>query len=132
MEQRWASRDLPVFELVPHSFDEQANVLYMNIGSPAVSSLTFWDVYKQLLSAFRALPATLLLDEAVSAATACVEEEEVSLLPGLHDLRYGDDEIGDLGYVYYGGLSQPPALPSSTDSDEEVIQDLREYVDFSD
>lgn len=133
MEQRWAPRDLPVFELVPRSFNEQANVLYMNIGSPAVSSSTFWDVYKQLLSAFRALPASPLLDEAVSAAAACVEEEEVPLLPGLRDLRHGDDGIGDLGYVYYGGLSQPPNLPSSTDSDEEeVTQDLREYVDFSD
>jgi len=134
MEQRWAPRDLPVFQLVPHAFDEQANFLYSNIGCPAVSSSTFWDVYKQLLSAFWALPATPLLDEAVSAAAAFVEGEEVPLLPGLRDLRYGDDGIGDLGYTYYGGLSQPPALPASTDSceEEEVEYDLREYVDFSD
>jgi hypothetical protein len=131
MEQRWAPRDLPVFQLVPHAFDEQANILYSDIGCPAVSSSTFWDVYKQLLSTFRALPS---LDEAVSAAAAFVEGEEVPLLSGLRDLRYGDDEIGDLGYTYYGGLSQPPALPPSTDSceEEEVEYDLREYVDFSD
>jgi len=136
MEQRWAPRDLPVFQLVPQTFDEQANLLYDDLGHPAVSSSSFWDVYKQLLSAFRALPASSLLDEAVSlsAAAADVVEEEVPLLPGLRDLRYGNDEIGDLGYLYYGGLSQPPVQPPSTDSDdeEEIEHDLREYVDFSD
>ena len=133
MEQQWAPRDLPVFQLVPPAFDEQANVLYTNIGCPVVSSSTFWDVYKQLLSAFRALPTIPLLDEAVSAA-ACVEDVEIPLLSGLRDLRYGDDGIGDLGYTYYGGLSQPPGLPPSTESgeEEEVECDLQEYVDFSD
>ena len=131
MEQRWAPRDLPVFRLVPETFDEQANLLYDNLGRPAVSSSSFWDVYKQLLSAFRALPASPLLDEAVLAAAADVVEEEVPLLPGLRDLRYGNDGIGDLGYVYHGGLSQPPVQPPP-DSDEETEHDLREYADFSD
>ena len=134
MEQRWAPHDLPVFQLVPPAFNEQANILYSNIGCPAVSSSTFWDVYKWLLSAFWALPATPSLDKAVSAAAAFVEGKEVPLLSGLRDLRYGDDGIGDLGYTYYGGLSRPPALPPSTDSceEEEVEYDLWEYVDFSD
>ncbi|KDR65144.1 hypothetical protein GALMADRAFT_1330174 [Galerina marginata CBS 339.88] len=132
MEERWAPRNLPVFQLVPPPFEEQANALYTGLGRPAVSSSTFWDVYKQLLSAFRALPMTPLLDKVVLAAAVEVQEEEVPLLPGLRDLRYGNDEIGDLGYVYYGGLNQPPALAPSTDSDEEdVPDDLRDYVDFT-
>lgn len=133
MEQRWAPRDLPIFQLVPEPFNDQANVLYNNLGCPAVSSTSFWDVYKQLLYAFRALPASPLLDEAVSVAAADVEEEEVPLLPGLRDLRYGNDGIGDLGYLYYGGLSQPPTLPPTDSGEEDEVEvDLREYVDFSD
>ena len=133
MEQWWAPHDLPIFQLVPQTFDEQANILYNNLGHPVVSSTSFWDIYKQLLSAFRALPAFPPLDEVVSAAAEVVEEE-VPLLPGLRDLCYGNDGIWDLGYLYYGGLSQPPALPLSTDNDdiEEIELDLREYVDFSD
>ena len=42
--------------------------------------------------------------------------------------------LGDLGYVYYGVLTQPPRLEPSTESDEEeeVAVDLREFADFSD
>ena len=125
MEQWWAPHDLPIFQLVPQTFDEQANILYNNLGHPVVSSTSFWDIYKQLLSAFRALPAFPPLDEVVSAAAEVVEEE-VPLLPGLRDLCYGNDGIWDLGYLYYGGLSQPPALPLSTDNDdvEEIELDL--------
>jgi hypothetical protein len=56
-------------------------------------------------------------------------EADVLLISGLRDLRYGDAVVGDLGYVYYGGLDNPSVI---TDGDQEVEEDLREYADFSD
>jgi hypothetical protein len=55
-------------------------------------------------------------------------EEEVPLISGLRDLRYGDAAVGELGYVYYGGLDN---LSVVTEGDQEE-EDLREYADFSD
>jgi len=52
-EQEWAPPDDPVFRLVPPTFAEQATALYTAMGQPAVSSLTFWVVYVDLLAAFR-------------------------------------------------------------------------------
>jgi hypothetical protein len=134
MEKKWAPRDLPVFQLVPPAFEEHANALYANLGKPAVSSASFWVVYKQLLSAFRDLAASSLLDEAALSDDGGMLDEEVPLLPGLRDLRYGDDALGELGYVYYGGLTHPPSLEPHTESEEEeeVAVDLREFADFSD
>ena len=69
-------------------------------------------------------------------------EEDVPLLSGLQDLQFGDDAVGKLGYVYYGGLTNPSPLPTESDDDddeeeeeeeEEVEYGLKpEYTDFSD
>jgi len=119
MEKKWAPRNLPVFQLVPPAFEEHANVLYAKLGKPAVSSESFWLVYKKLLSVFQDLAASSSLDEAALADDDGILDEEVPLLPGLRDLHYGDDALGELGYVYYGGLTNPPSLEPHTESDEE-------------
>jgi hypothetical protein len=54
-------------------------------------------------------------------------EEEVPLISGLWDLWYGDTTVGELGYVYYGGLDNPSAF---ADGDQEE-EHIREYADFS-
>lgn len=128
MEQKWAPRDLPVFQLVPPPFEKQVNVLYTSLGKPAVHFQTFWNVYDQLLTAFRALPQAVPLTEALGDTDQDVEEE-VPLISGLRDLRYGDAAVGELGYVYYGGLDNPSVF---TEGDQEEAEDLREYADFSD
>jgi hypothetical protein len=127
MEQKWAPCDLPVFQLVPPPFEKQVNALYTSFRKPAVCFRTFWDVYDQLLTAFRALPQTVSLAEALENADQGAEEE-VPLISGLRDLRYGDAAVGELGYVYYGGLDN---LSVVTEGDQEE-EDLREYADFSD
>jgi hypothetical protein len=37
------------------------------------------------------------------------------VLAGLRELRHGDNVVGKHGYIYYGGLENPPV----DDSDEE-------------
>lgn len=134
MEQEWASPDDPVFQLVPPTFEKQVKVLYDKMGSPAVSSLTFWPVYEELLSSFRALPADPQLGEIFNTAEMAAEDR-VPILPGLLELRHGDNVVGGLGYTYYGGLESPPSIGGDGpdgEADEMANVDLREYVDFSD
>ena len=139
MEQEWASPDDPVFQLVPPTFEKQVIVLYDMMGSPAVSSLTFWSVYEELLSSFRALPADPQLDEIFNTAELGAEDR-VPILTGLRELRHGDNVVGGPGYAYYGGLESPPSVsfPSvggdgpDGKADKTPSVDLREYADFSD
>ena len=125
MEQKWATPDDPIFQLTPPIFTEQAQVImYQSIGQPAVSLLTFWDVYLALLSAFHVLPD----DPELAAALAMGDEgaeADVLLLCDLQELWHGDNVVSDHGYVYYGGLKTPPI-----NVDVEDI-DIREYADFS-
>lgn len=49
----------------------------------------------------------------------------MDVLAGLRELRHGDNVVGEHGYIYYGGLENPPG------TDEEDVN-LREYGDFGD
>ena len=139
MEQEWASPDDPVFQLVPPTFEKQVIVLYNIMECPAISSLSFWSVYEELLSLFRALPASPELDK-IFNTTEMDAEDQVPILTGLRKLRHGDNVVGGLGYAYYGGLEHPPSLLGGHGDDgkadvipsSSVQVDLREYVDFSD
>ena len=124
MEARWAPRNNPVFQLVPPTFAQQAATLYSDMGEPAVSSLTFWAVYQGLLAAFHALLDDPRLLEAFLTADEGADDK-VDILAGLWELRHGDNVVGEHGYIYYGGLENPPG------TDKEDV-DLREYGDFSD
>lgn len=140
MEQEWAPPNDPVFRLVPATFEQQAAMLYHTIGQPVVSSATIWIVYQELLSAFRMLPANPQLGEALLSADEGADEE-VPVLTGLRELRHGDNVVGEHGYLYYGGLDNPPvddddARESESDEVHEDPAgsgvDLREFADFSD
>jgi hypothetical protein len=137
LEEQWAPPDDPVFQLVPPAFEMQAQKLYTNIGRTPVSSKNIWQIYTSLLSAFRLINddpalATLL------AAPIDDGEDMVPLLPGLRELRHGDNVLGAHGYHYMGGLNNPPVAEveeneeggSSKRVDGSV--DLREFADFSD
>lgn len=82
MEQEWAPPSDPVFQLVPVTFAEQATMLYHALGQPAVSCITFWTVYQELLAAFLRLPADPQLAEALLRVDEGVEVE-VPVLTGL-------------------------------------------------
>ncbi|KAF8060902.1 hypothetical protein FPV67DRAFT_1673735 [Lyophyllum atratum] len=106
-KREWAPPDNPVFQLVPPTFGEQASALYASIGSPLVSSLTFWAVYPDLLEAFLALPR----DPAFAAALLMGEAHDVPVMAGLWELRHGDGVDG---------------------SEDKNDTDLQEFADFSD
>ena len=104
------------------------------LGQPVVSSTTFWTVYQELLSAFCTLLANLQLAEALLSAEEGVDEQ-VPVLTGLHELRHGDNIVGEHGYLYYGGLENPPVDNdgSGDDTDEEPAGvNLQEFANFSD
>lgn len=121
MEQEWAPPDDPVFQLVPPTFQEQVSELYANIGSPDISSLNFWEVYKKLLDAFHALPEDPSLEAALLAAHEG-EVLEVDIIPGLRDLRRDGDVIGEM-------LEEQDNNEDDLDDDDI---DLRDFADFSD
>ena len=134
MEQEWVQPDDPIFQLVPPSFANQVTLLYSTMGQPPVSSLTFWAVYQDLLGLFHTLPE----DPQLSGALHMADEganDEVPVLTGLRELCHGDNVVGKNGYLYYGGLENPPSLEAqgsdNKGADVENV-DLQEYADFSD
>jgi hypothetical protein len=137
IEDLYAPRDHPVFQLVPPAFEQRAQDLYTIIGRPAVSSDTFWTVYLQLLGRFRALqndPELTHVLECHREMTQRVEDEEIGLLPGLRELRNGDNVVGPHGEQYIGG-SQDPPIPQCMQGGESNTQGppiVPEYTVFTD
>ena len=94
MEKECADPLDPVFRLVPPVFEEYAITIYDQIGHPEVTSDNFWDVYTDVLTAFRSLPD----DPELAKTLQCVEddaEDEIPLLPVLRPLP--DDRHRDPG-----------------------------------
>ena len=108
-------------------------MLYHTLEQPIVSSATFWTVYQELLSAFHMLPANLQLAEALLSADEGADKD-VPVLTGLCELQHGDNIVGEHGYIYYGGLENPPVDDdgSGDDSEGPAGVDLREFNSFSD
>ena len=130
----WAPRHLPIFDLVPPAFRRQITAFYSSLGCPAVLSNNFWAICIELVNSFQTLWLLPPIAEALGMADLGAEEH-VPLLSGLWDLQFGDDAVGKLGYVYYGGLTNPSPLPTERDEEEEeeVEYGLKpEYADFSD
>ena len=111
MQQRWAPSHHAVFELVPSEFGQMAEQLYVAAGSPVVTSYNVWDVYSALLQKFRDLPELPDYSNVV-ASQAALHSEEVELLPGLRNLRHGEEAAGPNGLCYMGGLDDPGAAAS--------------------
>ena len=140
MEETWAPVDDPVFKLVPDSFETQASAFYQKIqsdmqtemGEPVVLGIdNFWFFYSALLTAFEnsVIDATFTSD--LEGADDHFEFD-IDLLSGQKELRNGDDLVGDLrGYIYCGGLANPPPKPPQ-DNEEESDGDHREFGDFTD
>ena len=53
MEAQYSPPDHPVFQLVPPLFLMRAEAFYEDAGQPIISSDTFWDVYRDILTRFR-------------------------------------------------------------------------------
>lgn len=120
MEQRWAPPDHPVFDITPPPFNVKALELYTALGSPSVTSDSFWDVYRNLLAAFHALPNA---DPTVEAAGRVISElsqviDDDSGIGEMQELIYGfEDQQGPGGFFYDGGHPNPPVW-----FDEEIAR----------
>ena len=78
----------------------------------------------------------------VVASQAALHSEEVELLPGLRNLRHGEEAAGPNGLCYMGGLENPGAAASPETPGEgstshthisgEPTVDCRIFADFSD
>ncbi|KAI9058419.1 hypothetical protein FKP32DRAFT_1582018 [Trametes sanguinea] len=129
MEARWAPPDHAVFQLVPPDFHALASTLYERIGKPLVTSGTAWTVYSAMMEALRNLDELPDLTQALATRDAA-EEEELTLLDGLRDLRHGEGAPNADGLCYLGGLENP-SMGSVAEGLEEG-RDLRLYADLSD
>jgi hypothetical protein len=134
VEQRYAPPDHPVFQLVPPTFEERVIVRYNALDRPAVTINSFWNIYHQLLAAFRTQEPDPELDSILSVHdTSCeaIEADGVPLLPGQKDLRVGVNVVGAAGQMYYysGGAS---SLPSGWTIANEGSSNGPEYGDLTD
>jgi hypothetical protein len=137
VEQLFAPPDHPVFQLVPPIFEQRIVHLYREIGSPVVTSDSFWVIYRHLLARFQAmnedaeLAAFLTTHE---ANTRTIEEGGIPLLPNQQELRPGANLVSSDGesYRYDGGATEPP-LPNGWMLDNAVDAATGpEYADFTD
>jgi len=94
MQQEWAPLNDPVFQLTPMSFHNQADGHYTFLGRPAISRGTFWDIYKSLLACFRQGSVDVTLEKEFNL-TNLGADQDIDLLPGLRELRIGNEVVGD-------------------------------------
>ncbi|KAJ7139358.1 hypothetical protein C8R44DRAFT_605301, partial [Mycena epipterygia] len=127
MEQQWAPSEDPVFQLAPPVFTTKILELYESLGSPAVSSNNFWEVYTALLNGIVLIDHDDELTANIQDMDAAFDSP-IELIPSQKPLRQGYNAVA--GYVYLGGLNDPPPL-ERTSEDEEEEEDLRQYADLA-
>jgi hypothetical protein len=93
MEQEWAPPTHPVFRLVPEEFEYHARNLYTLEGCPPVSHRTFPSVFHRLRDAFLPYEVNYPLASYIGAHEQDHdrEHESVAILPGLKNLRLGEE-----------------------------------------
>ena len=127
MQQEWAPLDDPVFQLTPTSFHNQANDHYASLGRPAISRGTFWDIYKSLLACFRQGLVDVTIEKDFNLANLGANQDTMDLLPGLREMRVGDEVVGD------GAVLQEDSYEAEFTSNSEDEDFEGEYAaDFTD
>ncbi|OSC97966.1 hypothetical protein PYCCODRAFT_1418679 [Trametes coccinea BRFM310] len=115
VERQWAPPSHPVFESAPPYIAAKIIEAFNAVGSPVASSETFWPIYLQLLQ-YMLAPEHQNAED-IARLQACLEEnrsrsltaEPICLIPGLRDLREGDNVV---------------AAATGRDSDEEEVLDV--------
>lgn len=101
MEAKYAPSEHAVFELVPKAFEDRAELFYSNIGQPAVSFATFWDIYKDILAEFEHHDETEVEFSSMLRTQGSIEhavsEEVLDVLPGMrqYSLTANKEAIAD-------------------------------------
>lgn len=126
VEQQWAPEAHPIFQLVDPVIGEKIDLVFTELGSPEVTSQSFWPVYLQVLHGMLVNQQLHPEQQAHCAAANQSAErfaaEPIILLPGLRDLREGDTVVGAASGsgAPAGGIQEEPL---GFFSDEEYDED---------
>ncbi|KAJ7744298.1 hypothetical protein DFH07DRAFT_869843 [Mycena maculata] len=112
----YAPLDHEVFQLVPPDFHAIIIQMYAEIGQPAVTQESCWNIYLQLLGKFCILdnlyniPQDMDAEWGYALTMACEEHaKDIKLIPNLQPLR-NDDVIEPSGFYYMGGVNNGEGL----------------------
>jgi hypothetical protein len=155
VEQLYAPPDDPVFELVPATFAHYTQKIYDNMGSPAVTGETIWDIYRGLVQRLEELDSEATTTDYADYLD-CIDQWEVNenLMDGAdaeppyplidgQDLRGGYENPHEDGSVYLGGvnggdglgmflLTMPSRCDSGTETwstDDDLVRRLNQLDD---
>ena len=126
MENEWAPPDHEVFRLVPPEFDYHARNLYAMIGNPVVDHKTIVSVFRRLRNAFLPFEG----EHPLARYAASLDQEydrdqhSVPIIPGLRDMRPGDELGNSQGFWQWRDDDEVPMIrveqTAEEDSDDEV------------
>ncbi|KAG9124225.1 hypothetical protein FRC07_012343 [Ceratobasidium sp. 392] len=105
IQERYAPLNHPVFELVPASFNADAERYYLELGSPRIEHGTLWTVFIDMLNLFMSAP-TQTPDDWVTTEPDAYNEGVFDLDPRLVALPAGPDFVDELGNFYLGGVRE--------------------------
>ncbi|KIK76560.1 hypothetical protein PAXRUDRAFT_169548, partial [Paxillus rubicundulus Ve08.2h10] len=103
----------PVFELVPVTFQQYAQLYYDELGAPPVTHSNVWDVYQSLLSRFQewnVIPANLIAEWSAPASSEASEGDDHIDIPLLADLQELPFIINTDGSYYMGEVNNGHGL----------------------
>lgn len=147
MEELYAPKDHPVFELTPPLFNQLAGNHYSNLGSPTVNSSSFWDVYTALLACFQSnahLTLNSELDSILEDARQALEtalNDNIDILPGLQpysaplipseNVTDDDQPTLEADFTDSGPDSDAANLNDLSGNDSDESDEVTLEVDFS-
>jgi hypothetical protein len=116
VEQLYAPPDDPVFELVPATFAYYTQMMYDNMGSPAVTGENVWDIYRGLVQRLEELQDAMDFADYLDCIDQWEVNEDLTRMEGVdeeppyplingHDLRGGYENPHEDGTVYLGGVN---------------------------
>ncbi|KAF4617518.1 hypothetical protein D9613_006332 [Agrocybe pediades] len=144
VEQLYAPRDDPVFQLVPPTFHEHISRVYAELGCPPVTFETAWDVYRMLVLRLEDLQARAD-NENFKSAMDDWEVEAHLLTHGDeedhgNDLPYGPPEGAELaggevqvrpdGSIYMGGVNGGRGLDSNLEARLDELTEADNDFEF--
>lgn len=131
MRQQVCPNDNPVFQLVPPVVETRLHhIFHAQLGKSRedIDADSFWDIYLDVLDAFRQLPPNPAVQHALSGTSHQNDYDDVPVpdrIPVLPGKAFRDGDmvvgVGATEYEYVGGLATPeiPAAALEPDSDDD-------------
>ena len=130
VEEAWAPKDHPVFQLTSPSFEEYYKLIYDSIGRPTVDADSFWMIFSTMQERFDALAAPALAAFATELRTAQQAFEQEVALCFQESSTYQQD-IDE--HLYMPEEEALPEVAEFTSSESEADEEPEpEYAEFTD